>query len=88
MTSGPNPADILGAEIRRRRTRAELTQEELGRKCGVGQTGVMMWELGHRLKTFERLVAVARALGVQPSTLVRCLDDKRTTRMDKLRKGK
>lgn len=81
-------SDILGAEIKRRRTLAELTQEDLGRACGVGQTGVAMWESGHRLQTVDRLVAVARALGVQPSTLVRCLDEKRTRDMDERRKRK
>jgi len=82
------PADILGAEIKRRRALAALTQTEMAERCGITCAGWSMWETGRGSPTIARLVAVARALGIQPSTLVRCLDSKRTAHMDEQRKRK
>jgi transcriptional regulator with XRE-family HTH domain len=54
----------LGASLRQRRIRAELTQEELARLAGLGLSSVKHLESGQGAN-LASLVKVARALGAE-----------------------
>lgn len=62
---------MLGAEIKRARLKAGLTQEELAFKAGVHRTYVSMLERDKGSPTLETLIALCRAMGVRASELVR-----------------
>lgn len=68
-----NAPAIDGAALRAARVRAGLTQHELAREVGVaGGERVSMWERGEARPRSPRLLhAVARALGVPVTTLLR-----------------
>jgi transcriptional regulator with XRE-family HTH domain len=61
----------LGAVFRAERERQKLSQNQLSRVAGVGRTGVIMFERGDRIPTVFVCKALANALGVKLSTLVR-----------------
>jgi transcriptional regulator with XRE-family HTH domain len=61
----------LGEVFRAERERQKLSQNQLSRAAGVGRTGVIMFERGDRIPTVFVCKALANALGVKLSTLVR-----------------
>ena len=61
----------LGAVFRAERERQKLSQNQLSKEAGVGRTGVIMFERGDRVPTVFVCKALANALGVKFSTLVR-----------------
>lgn len=62
---------ILAENLRRLRTEAGLSQEELAARAGLHRTYVSSVEGGHRNVTLENIFALAEALGTTPSALVR-----------------
>lgn len=52
------------------RTKAGLTQTELGVKCGVTTRMVGFWEQGLKNVTAEKLELLCKALGVTPNELM------------------
>jgi transcriptional regulator with XRE-family HTH domain len=62
----------LPAAIRYRRAAAGLTQEELGSILGVGRSRVCQLETdGYQWPTIRSVLAIAHALGVSASRLVK-----------------
>ena len=60
--------DNLGQRIKVERERLGLTQEELGRKCGMSDKGISDIERG-RTRATTRVVSIAKALKVTPTWL-------------------
>jgi transcriptional regulator with XRE-family HTH domain len=61
---------VIGANVRRFRTRIDISQEELADICGYHRTYVGMIERGERNITIATLEALAGALGVEPLRLL------------------
>ncbi|MFM2152016.1 MAG: Helix-turn-helix domain [Pseudomonadota bacterium] len=61
MSDRPNPAALLGADIRRRREARQMSQETLARLAGVGRRLVSELERG---KPTVQLDVVGRVLAV------------------------
>ncbi|TAE14682.1 MULTISPECIES: helix-turn-helix domain-containing protein [unclassified Microcoleus] len=55
------------------RESANLTQPELSRRMGVGIRIIGDWERGEAIPRFDRVIALARELGVPLKTLARCM---------------
>jgi transcriptional regulator with XRE-family HTH domain len=66
----PISREDLGAAIAAARTRAGLSQEQLGELTGLGQTAVSRIESGHRRVESIELLAIARALRVDLDELL------------------
>lgn len=60
---------FTGTRIKFYRTLAELTQKELGRRCGVSESAIRNYELGNRLPDKETLKNIAYALEINPAVL-------------------
>jgi transcriptional regulator with XRE-family HTH domain len=60
----------VAANVRRRRERLGLTQEELGELAGLEWRFVQRIEAGARRLLLESLVRIAEGLGVQPGRLL------------------
>jgi len=58
---------LIGGElmdtIKTLRIHAGLTQEQLGKLLGLGQSAVSMWEAGERLPRADMLPELSRILG-------------------------
>jgi transcriptional regulator with XRE-family HTH domain len=65
----------VGANIRRLRLEAGLTQEALALEAGMARNMLIHVEHGSRSVTFERLYDLAQALGVDASTLTPPLEN-------------
>jgi transcriptional regulator with XRE-family HTH domain len=63
-------AAAFGRVLREQRNSAELSQEQLALNADVDRTFVSQMERGIRQPTLTTLFKLARALEVQPSTLV------------------
>lgn len=62
---------MVNAQVARRRRRLlELSQAEVAERVGVARRTVVMWEQGAMEPSVERLVAWARALGLEPAELL------------------
>ena len=59
-----------GAIIQRERARLGLSQEKLAELVGVSRQAVSKWELGDAMPDTDRLVPLARALGISVDTLL------------------
>jgi transcriptional regulator with XRE-family HTH domain len=64
------PRASTGDAIARARTAAGITQEELGRLTGLGQSVISRIESGHRKVDSAELVAIAKALGIEAVELL------------------
>lgn len=62
--------DALGAEVRRRRTKLGLTQDELWERALIHRNYVGMLERGERNASVLTLLRVAGGLGVPASSLL------------------
>jgi transcriptional regulator with XRE-family HTH domain len=62
---------ILGRRIRELRTALALSQEELADRAGLHRTYVGAVERGERNVSIDNILAIARALGVSGSELLR-----------------
>jgi transcriptional regulator with XRE-family HTH domain len=61
---------VLGSKIRRLRLDAEMTQAALAERCGLFRTHVSRIECGTANPTLTAIVAIARALDVEPAVLL------------------
>lgn len=61
----------VAANVRRLRTGAGWSQEELAQRCEVHRTYIGSIERGERNVTLDTLERIARSLGVDPRTLLR-----------------
>lgn len=59
-----------GAIIQRERARLGLSQEKLAELVGVSRQAVSKWELGDAVPDTDKLVPLARALGISVDTLL------------------
>jgi transcriptional regulator with XRE-family HTH domain len=57
----------IGANIRRERRRAGMTQEELAAYAGLHRTAVGLLERGHRMARADTLLQLAGALSISPA---------------------
>ena len=68
-----NTVGLLGAELRRLRTTAGLTQQQLADRAGVSRRWIGLCEKGHPGAELGNLMRVMRALGLsarfEPSPL-------------------
>ena len=72
-------------KIKAYRKMAELTQAQLGERCGMHLTEISVYERGARNPTLTTIARIANGLGIHPSKLlpdwidplVRCKDCKR-----------
>lgn len=66
---------MLGAELKKAREAAGLTQEKLGFKAGVHRTYVSMLEREQASPTVETLIRICKALKVRAWELLRRVED-------------
>ena len=59
-----------GEIIQRERTRLGLSQEKLAEQVGVSRQAVSKWELGDAVPDTDKLVPLARTLGISVDTLL------------------
>ena len=71
-----NPREILGHNIRRIRNEAGLSQEELGYRAKLHRTYISSIERGERNVSIENIFAIAEALKVAPSELLKFIPQK------------
>ena len=64
------PRERFGANLRRLREAAGLTQMELGNRCDMQNSVISRYERGLRDPQLEAIAALARGLGVQAAELV------------------
>lgn len=65
-----NPKEIFGHNVRRFRTQAGLSQEELGYRAKLHRTYISSIERGERNVSVENIFAIADALKVPPGDLL------------------
>lgn len=61
---------LVGRNVRRFRTAAGMTQEQLAEKSGFGQQYISDLERGHENPTVVTLFELSQALGVGPVDLI------------------
>jgi len=60
----------FGENVRRRRQRLQLSQEELADKAGLHRTYIGSIERGERNVSLDNIVRIAEALGMKPAVLL------------------
>ena len=70
---------MLGAELKKARKAAGLTQEELAFKAEIHRTYVSMLERGKGSPTVETLFRICDVLGIRASTLLKRIEKLRGT---------
>ena len=65
----------IGAQLKRERERALLTQQELAERAGVGLTTLNRIENDRAEPRFRTIRKIAKALGVDPRNLIQEGDD-------------
>jgi transcriptional regulator with XRE-family HTH domain len=66
-----NPKEIFGSNVRRIRNEAGLSQEELAFRAKLHRTYISSIERGERNVSIQNIFAIADALKVQPSELLK-----------------
>lgn len=61
---------LLGRAVRRTREERGISVDQLARASAIHRQRILALETGHLDPTYEQLLALADALGVQPSALV------------------
>lgn len=64
----------LGKEIKKRRVKLNLSQEELAYLCDLHRTYIGSIERGERNVSLQNIVTIARSLKCSPSDLLLCLN--------------
>jgi transcriptional regulator with XRE-family HTH domain len=57
----------MGANLRRERRRAGMTQEELATRAALHRTAIGLLEQGHRMPRADTLLQLAGALSISPA---------------------
>jgi transcriptional regulator with XRE-family HTH domain len=65
-----SPQERFATNLRRARESAEITQEELGYRCGLHRTEISLLERAGREPRLETIVKLATALEVKPEALI------------------
>ncbi|MEX2106261.1 MAG: helix-turn-helix transcriptional regulator [Solirubrobacterales bacterium] len=65
----PSPQERFAANLRQARSRAEISQEELGYRCDLHRTEVSLLERARREPRLATIVKLAGALGTTPAEL-------------------
>lgn len=65
---------LIGASIAKVREALGLTQSALARRCNTSQSAIAMIEAGDRNPSFDMLLKIKRALGVQWAGLLRGIE--------------
>jgi transcriptional regulator with XRE-family HTH domain len=73
---GRNPKQIFGQNVRRIRTEAGLSQEELAYRAKLHRTYISSIERGQRNVSVENIFAIADALKVPPGDLLHPIGSK------------
>ena len=60
----------IGTQVKRERERALLTQQELADRAGIGLNTLNRIERDHAEPHFRTIRKLAKALGVDPATLI------------------
>jgi len=60
----------LGATIQRKRSERGLSQEQLAEQVGVSRQAVSKWEVGDAIPDTDKLIPLARALGITVDELL------------------
>lgn len=81
------PQEAFGKAVRLRRHELELSQEELGARCGLDRTYISGIERGERNPTIQTIWRVADGLQSAPSKLVQQAQ-RRIERAREERKGR
>ena len=68
-------AVLFGAELRRARDRAGLTQTELGTRAGLSKNGVYTLEKGRRSPNLETVLRLCEGLSLRPGELLDSVAD-------------
>ena len=68
--------EIFGEEVRHRRTKLGLSQEELAQICDLHRTYIGSIERGERNVSLQNISVIAAALKCSSSDLLLCLDRK------------
>jgi transcriptional regulator with XRE-family HTH domain len=71
-----NPKEIFGHNVRRIRTEAGLSQEELAYRAKLHRTYISSIERGQRNVSVENIFAIADALKVPPGELLKPIASK------------
>lgn len=66
-----DPKAVFGQNVRKIRTQAGLSQEELADRAQLHRTYISSIERGQRNVSIENIFAIATALGVSPTELVK-----------------
>lgn len=64
----------FGAEVKRRRLKLNLSQEELAHLCDLHRTYIGSVERGERNVSLQNIVSISSSLQCTPSELLSCLD--------------
>jgi transcriptional regulator with XRE-family HTH domain len=60
----------IGVQVKRERTRALLTQQELAERAGIGLTTLNRIENDHAEPHFRTIRKLAKALSIDPAVLI------------------
>jgi transcriptional regulator with XRE-family HTH domain len=74
MDAARHIANLLGANLKRARREADLSQEELGYRSSLHRTEISGIERGLRVIRVDTLVKLAGGLGIPPSELMRGIE--------------
>ncbi|MBK81149.1 MAG: transcriptional regulator [Gammaproteobacteria bacterium] len=69
------PREILAANLKRLRNATGLSQEALADRAGLHRTYISSVERGRRNVTLDNIFALAAALDVEASELLRSIED-------------
>ena len=64
------PRERFARNLRAERERRQLSQEALGRVCGLHRTDISLLERAGRDPRLSTIVKIARALGIPPASLL------------------
>lgn len=70
------PAEAFGYVLRELRTKAELTQEQLGFEADIRRTFVSVLELGQQQPSLTTIIKIANALGLSGADLLRHVESR------------
>ena len=79
----------IGEKIRKFRLEKEMTQKELGEKCGLADSAIRRYELGGANPKFETIIKIAKALDIDFLELIDDYDPEYAyLKIDRSYKGK